>query len=123
MGTYKIRMVKIPTKGGFYQRSGMAKEAYVELDNNNRVCLKDGPTKWKINTYYENQEDYYSYRKDLMSGLVFSSREVAEKFVKTKWTNLQKLKNENFPEGRMEVFSVANKFLPDVEKLNYWNNI
>ena len=69
----------------------------------------------------KNVKEYIENKKDLISGLVFKSRQNAEQFMKLRKKTLEKLAKTNPTYKRYEIFVVSKRFKPDDDKLNFWN--
>lgn len=119
MSVYKIRMVTSANENTFYKRLSVPRESYIDLDKKGKIVLRHNSIKWK--RYDEKQVDYINARKELIAGLVFSSRDMAEKFIKTHHNSLDKFAKQNPTFNRYETFNVSKKFLPSEDKLNFWN--
>lgn len=120
MSTYKIRLVTGPNDNTFYRHINVPRESYVDMTDTNRIQLKHGCTKWK--TYVSvTDSKYIEDRKELISGLVFKSRQDAEQFIKSRKNTLEKLAKTNPTYKRYEIFTVSKRFMPDANKLKYWS--
>ena len=120
MSTYKIRLVTGPNQNTFYRRMNVPRESYVDITETNRVTLKHGCNKWKAHLSAADP-DYIKEKRDLISGLVFNSRQDAEQFLKIRRKVLEKLAKTNPTYNRYEIFTVSKRFMPDQNKLNYWS--
>jgi hypothetical protein len=119
MGVYKIRMVTTANENTFYRRLNVPRESYIDLDKEGKIILKHNSNKWK--RYNSNQEEYINERKELISGLVFSNRDIAEKFINIHHSALNKYAKQNPTFSRYETFNISKKFLPSEDKLNFWS--
>lgn len=120
MSTFKIRLVTGPTDNTFYRRMNVPRESYVTITDTNRIALKHGCKKWK--TFVSVTDDkYIEEKKELISGLVFHTRQDAAKFLKKREKALSKLAKENPTYKRYEIFAVAKRFMPEESKLKYWS--
>lgn len=119
MGVYKIRMVTSANENTFYRRLNVPRESYIDLDNKGKIILKYNSNQWK--RYPSDSEEHINERKELISGLVFSNRDMAEKFINTHHSALNKYARQNPTFSRYETFNVSKKFLPSEDKLNFWN--
>jgi len=119
MSVYKIRMVTMANEETFYKRLNVPRESYVDIDKNGKIILKHNSILWK--RYDVKQESYIEDRKKLIEGLVFSNRCAAEKFINKHLNSLTKYAKQNPTFSRYETFNVSKKFLPDSDKLNFWN--
>lgn len=120
MSTYKIRLVTGPTEDTFYRRMDVPRESYVSLSDTNRIILKHGRKKWRTFSS-AGEKEYIDEKKELISGLVFKSRKDAELFIQRHKVALGKLAKENPTYKGYEVFGVMKRFMPESDKLNYWN--
>lgn len=120
ISTYKIRLVTAPNQNTFYRRMNVPRESYVDITETNRVQLKHGGSKWKAHLS-ASDPDYIKEKQELIAGLVFNSRKDAEIFMKSRQKALEKLAKTNPTYDRYEIFTVSKRFLPDANRLNYWN--
>lgn len=121
MSTFKIRLVTAPNADTFYRRMDVPRESYVDMTDTNRIKLKNGCKKWK--TYLSASDpEYIKEKKELISGLVFNSREDAEVFMKSRKKTLEKLAKTNPTYDRYEIFTVSKRFMPAEDMLKYWSS-
>ena len=119
MSTYKIRLITGPTEDTFYRHLNVPRESYVDITDTKRIILKNSGTKWKSCVPAKNP-DYVEERKNLISGLVFSSRKDAETFMRDRKSALKRLAESNPTYKRYEIFTISKRFMPDSDKLKYW---
>ena len=122
MKTIKIKLSTINNENTRYKRNIAPREAFVDLDSKTKaIYLKYGSYKWKpFDTTISRKKDisYIQSKKQLYSGLCFTTQRQAKEFMKNHEQELDQIAS-NYPTfNRWTLINVAEKFNPN-NKLMY----
>lgn len=120
MAQVKLKVCTFPAKvpGQKYQRNVKYREAYIDMDQNGNICERHDSAKWKcgsckdINTIKD--------RIKLMEGLVFNSKEDANKFILKNKAQLDAIAKENPSFECFKPIKIIKRFQPASDKVNVW---
>ena len=122
MRTIKIKLSTLSNKETRYKRNIAPREAFIDLDLKTKtVCLKHGSYKWKpFDTTISRKEDhsYIQSKKQLYSGLCFTTQKQAKQFMSNHQAELNKIAAQYPTFNRWTLMNVAEKFEP-IKKLRY----
>ena len=116
MKTIKIKLSTTNNENTKYKRNIAPREAFIDLDlKTNSICLKYGSYKWKpFDTTISRKEDksYIDSKKQLYSGLCFTTQRQAKQFMKKHKRELTKIASTYPTFNRWTLMNVADKFNP-----------
>lgn len=125
MKTIKIKLSTASSEKTKYKRNIAPREAFIDLDFNTKsVYLKHGSYKWKpFDTGISRKKDksYIQSKKQLYSGLCFTTQQQAKQFMKNHEQELNQIASTYPTFDRWTLMNVAKKFNP-YKKIIYGKN-
>ena len=116
MKTIKIKLSTTGSKETKYKRNIAPREAFIDLDYNTKsVYLKHGSYKWKpfdTTISRKNDQSYIQSKKQLYSGLCFTTQRQAKEFMKKHEKELNMIAMSYPTFNKWTLMNVAEKFNP-----------
>jgi hypothetical protein len=125
MSVYKIKqetyIIGEKNDQSFKRNIRPYREGFVNYDfEAKKITMNKSPAKWKAYTS-THDKTYIEMKKELMSGLVFKTKEAAEKFMKENKNELEILGNEHPTHKFFKVIRVIERF-QNPTTLKFWED-
>lgn len=125
MSVYKIKqetyIIGEKNNESFKRNIRPYREGFVNYDfEHEKVTMNKSPSKWKAYTS-THDKSYLDMKKELMAGLVFRSKNAAEKFMTDKKDELEALGKKHPTHKFFKVIRVIERF-QDPSTLKFWED-
>lgn len=120
MSQIKLKVCTFPAKvpGQKYQRNVKYREAYIDLDAEGKVCERHDSAKWKCGSCKD--PNTIKDRIKLMEGLVFNSKEDAQKFISKNKDQFDAIAKANPSFECFKPIKIIKRFQPAADKTTVW---